>query len=111
MVESVRDVCAASIAAHAQRPRAAWVLEWPGQAVLVAAATHWTADLTAALTSPTPGALQGPLLLLDWECTQHGAMGASFHPVKTPAFEHQEKRIVHGYRRALPPVRLCLQGV
>lgn len=57
MVESVRDVCAASIAAYAQRPRAAWVLEWPGQAVLVAAATHWTADLTAALTSPTPGTL------------------------------------------------------
>ena len=57
MVESVCDVCAASIAAYAQRPRASWVLEWPGQAVLVAAATHWTADLTAAMTSPTPGAL------------------------------------------------------
>lgn len=63
MVESVRDVCAASIAAYAQRPRASWVLEWPGQAVLVAAATHWTADLTDAMTSPTPGVLPRPLLV------------------------------------------------
>ncbi len=55
MVESVRGVCAASLAAYAQRPRAAWVLEWPGQAVLVAAATHWTADVTAALLAPSAG--------------------------------------------------------
>ena len=55
MVESVRDVCAASIAAYTQRPHASWVLEWPGQAVLVAAATHWTANLTAAMTLPNPG--------------------------------------------------------
>ncbi len=65
MVESVRGVCAASLAAYAQRPRAAWVLEWPGQAVLVAAATHWTADVTAALLAPSAGRPAG-LHLFHW---------------------------------------------
>ncbi|KAK9828903.1 hypothetical protein WJX72_002692 [[Myrmecia] bisecta] len=58
MVESVRETCKQSVAAYAGRPREAWVLEWPGQAVLVVSAIYWTSSVTNALKSTAPGALQ-----------------------------------------------------
>jgi dynein heavy chain len=49
MLLSVQDQCARSVEAYAQVPRIQWVLEWPGQVVLVVSAIYWTSDATAAL--------------------------------------------------------------
>lgn len=55
MVESLRDVCGQGVAAYPGRPREAWVLDWPGQVILVVSAIFWTADVAAAMKSTSEG--------------------------------------------------------
>jgi hypothetical protein len=45
MVESVRECTRQGVAAYPGRPRAQWVLEWPGQVVLVTTAIFWTSEV------------------------------------------------------------------
>jgi dynein heavy chain, axonemal len=42
MVESVRECCRQGVASYPQVPRQQWVLQWPGQVVLVVTAVFWT---------------------------------------------------------------------
>ncbi|CAD7701708.1 unnamed protein product [Ostreobium quekettii] len=58
MVESVQEVCCQGVEAYPTKPRAQWVLEWPGQVVLVVTAIFWTSDVANAIRSGRPGALQ-----------------------------------------------------
>ncbi|XP_059479374.1 dynein axonemal heavy chain 3-like [Neocloeon triangulifer] len=49
LVRSLRDTCREAVAAYQRQPRAQWALQWPGQAVSVAASIHWTTEAAAAL--------------------------------------------------------------
>ncbi|KAF6263196.1 dynein heavy chain 8 [Scenedesmus sp. NREL 46B-D3] len=49
MIQSVQEVCRQGIAAYAATPRAAWVLQWPGQVVLAVSAIYWTQEVAAAM--------------------------------------------------------------
>lgn len=42
MVESVREVCRQGVVSYPTVERERWVLEWPGQVVLVVTAIYWT---------------------------------------------------------------------
>jgi hypothetical protein len=42
MVASVQETVRKGMAAYPDRPRAQWVLEWPGQVVLAVTAIFWT---------------------------------------------------------------------
>jgi hypothetical protein len=42
MVESVHEMCGQGISSYPTVPRAAWVLQWPGQVVLVVTHIFWT---------------------------------------------------------------------
>lgn len=55
MIQSVQEVCRQGIAAYATTPRAAWVLQWPGQVVLAVSAIHWTQEVAAAMARPAAG--------------------------------------------------------
>ncbi|KAH6567387.1 hypothetical protein BASA60_009078 [Batrachochytrium salamandrivorans] len=55
MRQSVKRVVCDAISAYTTRQRASWVVEWPGQAVLAASQTFWTAEVTTALKSGTDG--------------------------------------------------------
>ena len=55
MVESVHETCKLGVAAYAQTAREKWVLEWPGQVVLVVTGIFWTLDVTNALTQDIAG--------------------------------------------------------
>ena len=43
---SLRQVTQQAIEAYGNVPRTEWVLNWPGQVVLAASITHWTAEVT-----------------------------------------------------------------
>lgn len=49
MVESVREVTCQGVEAYANTERGQWVLEWPGQIVLVVTAIYWTRAVEKAL--------------------------------------------------------------
>jgi dynein heavy chain len=51
MVDSVRDHCRRSVLAYAETARERWVLEWPGQVVLVVSAVYWTKHCTEAIAA------------------------------------------------------------
>jgi dynein heavy chain len=55
MIQSVQEVCRQGIAAYATTPRAAWVLQWPGQVVLAVSAIFWTQEVAAAMAAPAAG--------------------------------------------------------
>jgi dynein heavy chain len=55
MIQSVQEVCRQGIAAYATTPRAAWVLQWPGQVVLAVSAIYWTQEVAAAMAGPAAG--------------------------------------------------------
>ena len=55
MVESMHETCKLGVAAYAQTAREKWVLEWPGQVVLVVTGIFWTLDVTNALTQGVAG--------------------------------------------------------
>lgn len=58
MVESIHEVCTQGVATYPQKPRQEWVLEWPGQVVLVVTAIFWTMDVENAIQSGRQGALK-----------------------------------------------------
>lgn len=58
MVESVRECCQQGVITYPQHPREQWVLQWPGQVVLVVTAIYWTQDVATAIASCQPGQLQ-----------------------------------------------------
>ena len=43
---SLREVTKQAIEAYGAAERTDWVLNWPGQVVLAASITHWTAEVT-----------------------------------------------------------------
>jgi dynein heavy chain len=49
MVQSVQDQCCRGVEAYANVDRQIWVLQWPGQVVLVVSAIYWTSDATEAI--------------------------------------------------------------
>lgn len=58
MVESIHEVCVQGLEAYPQKARHDWVLEWPGQVVLVITAIFWTMDVENAIQSGRSGALK-----------------------------------------------------
>ncbi len=42
MVESVRESCAQGVLSYPSVPREQWVMQWPGQVVLVVTGIFWT---------------------------------------------------------------------
>jgi dynein heavy chain len=67
MLEAVREACAAGLTAYASTPRATWVLQWPGQVVLVASAIQWTQEVDEAIRNPQAQA--GGLTAVAHRCT------------------------------------------
>eukprot|EP00201_Polytomella_parva_P020499 CAMPEP_0175042260 /NCGR_PEP_ID=MMETSP0052_2-20121109/2450_1 /TAXON_ID=51329 ORGANISM="Polytomella parva, Strain SAG 63-3" /NCGR_SAMPLE_ID=MMETSP0052_2 /ASSEMBLY_ACC=CAM_ASM_000194 /LENGTH=3805 /DNA_ID=CAMNT_0016305023 /DNA_START=33 /DNA_END=11446 /DNA_ORIENTATION=+ len=57
MVESLREVCRQGVISYAASKREKWVLEWPGQIVLVVTAIYWTQDVSNTLAAGEKGAL------------------------------------------------------
>ena len=55
MTESMKESCKLGVAAYAAQAREQWVLEWPGQVVLVVSAIFWTSAVTNALKNGIPG--------------------------------------------------------
>ncbi|KAJ7552701.1 hypothetical protein O6H91_06G065600 [Diphasiastrum complanatum] len=51
MLQSIKEQCAKSIIAYAEREREKWVLEWPGQVVLVVSAIYWTKMATDSIST------------------------------------------------------------
>ena len=49
MIEAVEKQCAAGVRAYATTERKKWVLEWPGQVVLLGSQIYWTRDIAEAL--------------------------------------------------------------
>ena len=49
MLQSVQDQCLRAVEAYANSERVKWVLEWPGQVVLVVSAIYWTSAATVAI--------------------------------------------------------------
>ncbi|KAI5062354.1 hypothetical protein GOP47_0022893 [Adiantum capillus-veneris] len=49
MLQSLQDQCAKSVVAYAEVARESWVLQWPGQIVLVVSAIYWTKMLTESI--------------------------------------------------------------
>lgn len=68
MVESVHETCKLGVAAYAQTAREKWVLEWPGQVVLVVTGIYWTLDVTNALTQGIAGKCMPKLLEMCRSC-------------------------------------------
>jgi len=58
MVESLREVCKQGVQSYANTSREKWVLEWPGQVVLVVTAVYWTREVGEAMASKEKGKLQ-----------------------------------------------------
>ncbi|MCO5581018.1 hypothetical protein L7F22_034894 [Adiantum nelumboides] len=65
MLQSLQDQCSKSVVAYAEVARENWVLQWPGQIVLVVSAIYWTKMLTESI-------LAGGSALIDFEkkCTE-----------------------------------------
>jgi dynein heavy chain len=49
MLQSVRGVVEASVAAYNSKPREQWVLEWPGQVILCVSQIYWTKAVEQAI--------------------------------------------------------------
>jgi dynein heavy chain len=49
MLISIQDQCLRGVEAYAVVARIKWVLEWPGQVVLVVSAIYWTSEATIAI--------------------------------------------------------------
>jgi hypothetical protein len=54
-VQAMRLLVLQGLKSYPSLPRPTWVLEWPGQVVLLVAALFWTADMHAALQTKVPG--------------------------------------------------------
>ena len=78
MVESVHETCKLGVAAYAQTAREKWVLEWPGQVVLVVTGIFWTQDVTNALTQDIAGKCK-PELHEMWCSCAHKKSPLQYH--------------------------------
>ena len=60
MLEAVEKQCAAGVRAYATTERKKWVLEWPGQVVLLGSQIYWTRDIAEALRNEksNPGSVK-----------------------------------------------------
>ena len=58
MVESLKETVMQGVTTYPATPRERWVLEWPGQGVLVVTAVFWTQEVALAIASGAQGALQ-----------------------------------------------------
>ena len=60
MIEAVEKQCAAGVHAYATTERKKWVLEWPGQVVLLGSQIYWTRDVAEALRNEksNPGSVK-----------------------------------------------------
>ena len=60
MLEAVEKQCAAGVRAYATTERKKWVLEWPGQVVLLGSQIYWTRDIAEALRNEksNPGSVR-----------------------------------------------------
>jgi dynein heavy chain len=58
MVESLMEVSKKGVASYANTPREQWVLDWPGQIVLVVTAIYWTREVGGAIAKNEKGSLQ-----------------------------------------------------
>jgi len=69
MVEAIQDVVQKSFKAFAMTNREDWVIEWPGQVVLVVSAIYWTDDVATALKgeAAAPGLVKA---VYDKNCDQ-----------------------------------------
>eukprot|EP00242_Pyramimonas_sp_CCMP2087_P005349 CAMPEP_0198205188 /NCGR_PEP_ID=MMETSP1445-20131203/8681_1 /TAXON_ID=36898 /ORGANISM="Pyramimonas sp., Strain CCMP2087" /LENGTH=1441 /DNA_ID=CAMNT_0043877371 /DNA_START=94 /DNA_END=4415 /DNA_ORIENTATION=+ len=69
MVEAIQDVVQKSFKAFAMTNREDWVIEWPGQVVLVVSAIYWTDDVATALKgeATAPGLVKA---VYDKNCDQ-----------------------------------------
>ncbi|TPX58491.1 hypothetical protein PhCBS80983_g03079 [Powellomyces hirtus] len=55
MRKSVKKVIIDGLSTYHLKPRTAWVLDWPGQAVIACSQTYWTKEVTEALKSGPAG--------------------------------------------------------
>ncbi|EFJ29004.1 inner arm dynein 3-2 [Selaginella moellendorffii] len=49
MLQSLQEQCSSSVISYAETVREKWVLEWPGQIVLVVSAIYWTTMVTESI--------------------------------------------------------------
>ena len=68
MVESVHAACTNGVTSYSTLPREAWVLQHPGQVVLVVTAIFWTKDVTEGLRAEKAGKA-GSLRGVSEKCT------------------------------------------
>lgn len=94
MVESLQDVTKRGVESYPQHPRTQWVLEWPGQIVLVISAIYWTQDVTEVISSGVQGSLK--------ECA--GRDGA---PSLGCSKVHLSEMSASIYASAVPVVPIC----
>lgn len=62
MRKSLKKVIMDAIASYSKKSRTAWVLDWPGQAVIAASQTFWTKEVTEALETGTVKEMYNKLL-------------------------------------------------
>ena len=53
MKQCLKDIGEKAIKAYSKTVREQWVLDWPGQIVLSGSQTHWTAEVSAAISEGT----------------------------------------------------------
>jgi hypothetical protein len=53
MKQCLKDIGEKAIRAYSESVREDWVLEWPGQIVLSGSQTHWTAEVSTAISQGT----------------------------------------------------------
>lgn len=71
MVESVQETCRRGVLSYPTVPRERWVLEWPGQVVLVVTAIFWT-RVRKAPTHPCTGHTRAVLRPKLWSGSGRG---------------------------------------
>ena len=50
MKQCLKDIGEKAIKAYSESVREEWVLEWPGQIVLSGSQTHWTTEVSTAIS-------------------------------------------------------------
>ncbi|RKO99706.1 hypothetical protein CXG81DRAFT_14142 [Caulochytrium protostelioides] len=63
MLASMQDICRRAVKDYTEKPREAWVLDWPGQAVIAVSSIFWTYEVEQAIMRPDPKSLAAYLEL------------------------------------------------
>ena len=53
MKQCLRDIGKKAVLAYSETVREEWVLDWPGQIVLSGSQTHWTTEVSDAISQGT----------------------------------------------------------